>query len=98
LQALYASHGKGEITLNERDKLLRKIQSEDFALYESVLFLDGHPRDEAALSFYNAHRDTLEKLKLEYTQKYGPLTIYDVRGTDCFRWIDNPWPWEKEAN
>ncbi|MBQ8403625.1 MAG: spore coat protein CotJB [Clostridia bacterium] len=86
------------MNLNERDNLLRKIQAEDFALYETVLFLDGHPHDEAALAFYSAHRDTLEKLKREYTKKYGPLTIYDNGDSKCWHWIDKPWPWEKEAN
>ena len=84
--------------LNEREKLLRQIQSEDFALYETVLFLDGHPHDEGALAFYRAHRDMLEKLKREYTKKYGPLTIYDNQDEKCWHWIDKPLPWEKEAN
>ena len=34
--------------MNERERLLRRIQAEDFAVYETVLYLDGHPglRDE----------------------------------------------------
>ena len=84
--------------MNEREILLKKIQAEDFAVYETVLFLDAYPNDKAALSFYNAHRDNVEKLKKEYMEKYGPLTIYENSGSDCWHWIDRPWPWEKEAN
>jgi spore coat protein JB len=84
--------------LNEREILLKKIQAEDFAVYETVLFLDAYPNDKAALSFYNSHRDNVEKLKKEYMEKYGPLTIYENCGGDCWHWIDRPWPWEKEAN
>ena len=29
--------------MNERERLLRRIQAEDFAVYETVLYLDGHP-------------------------------------------------------
>ncbi len=84
--------------LNERDNLLRKIQAEDFVIYETVLFLDGHPHDEAALAYYKAHLEMLEKLKLEYTKKFGPLTVYDNLDSGCWHWVDKPWPWEKEAN
>lgn len=30
--------------MNERERLLRRIQAEDFAVYETVLYLDGHPK------------------------------------------------------
>lgn len=84
--------------MNERDMLLRKIQAEDFALYETALFLDAHPRDEKALAHYCARRDGVEKLKREFTEKFGPLTLYGNSDTGCWHWIDRPWPWEKEAN
>ena len=84
--------------MNERDILLKKIQAEDFAIYETILFLDTHPCDETALAFYNTHRETAEKLKHEYIQKYGPLTIYENHDSKHWRWIEGPWPWEREAN
>lgn len=84
--------------MNEKEMLLKKIQAEDFAVYETVLFLDMHPDDKAALSFYNTHRETVEKLKAEYMEKFGPLTIYDNRDSGTWHWLDKPWPWEREAN
>ena len=84
--------------MNEKEMLLKKIQAEDFTLYETVLFLDTHPHDETALAFYNTHRDEVEKLKHEYMEKYGPLTIYDNNDSHFWHWVDKPWPWEKEAN
>ena len=84
--------------MNEKEMLLKKIQAEDFAVYETVLFLDGHPHDKTALAFYNTHRDAAEKLKREYAEKFGPLTIYENHDSGCWHWIDKPWPWEKEAN
>ncbi len=84
--------------MTEKDRLMKKIQAEDFALYETVLFLDGHPCDATALEFYKIHREIIEKLKREYIEKYGPLTIYDnVCGTS-WDYVKTPWPWEREAN
>ena len=78
--------------------LLRRIQTEDFALYEVALYLDAYPTNKKALAFYDQHKRVLEALKAEYRQKYGPLTIYDAAGGDEWQWTKGPWPWEKEAN
>ncbi len=84
--------------MNERDRLLRRIQAEDFALYETVLYLDGHPQNKKALAFYNKHRDIVKALREEFEGKYGPLNIYGNTGDCDWHWVDKPWPWEKEAN
>ena len=84
--------------MNEREILLKKMQAEDFAVYEIVLYLDAYPCNEKALDAYNKHRDTLRELKNEYTRRYGPLTIYENTDPPRWRWIDGPWPWEREAN
>ena len=83
-----------------RAELLRRIQAEDFALYEVALYLDAYPTNKKALAFYREHLATLQALKQAYTQKYGPLTIYDngAGEWDEWQWTKGPWPWEKEAN
>ena len=83
---------------NGRRELLARIRAEDFALYEVVLYLDAYPTNKKALAFYEQHRCMLRKLKAEYMQKYGPLTIYDNNSAENWQWIASPWPWEKEAN
>ncbi|MGN1095420.1 MAG: spore coat protein CotJB [Eubacteriales bacterium] len=84
--------------MNERERLMEMIQSEDFTVYETVLYLDGHPCDRKALEFYREHRDNLVSMKEEYKRKYGPLTIYENYDCDTWSWIECPWPWEREAN
>ena len=86
------------INMSERDALLKKIQAMDFALYDAVLYLDGHPGNKKALDYYREHRDALKELRDEYARKFGPLTIYDNYDNDTWRWVDKPWPWEKEGN
>ncbi len=84
--------------LSQKEKLMRRIQAEDFAVYETVLYLDGHPENKKALAFYEKHLALLEALKNEYNQNFGPLTICDNRCDSDWQWVNGPWPWEKEAN
>ena len=84
--------------MNEREKLLRRIQEEDFAVYETVLYLDAHPKNKKALAFYQKHRDMAAALRAEFEQKYGVLSIYGNHDTGNWNWINRPWPWEKEGN
>ena len=83
---------------NDRAGLLRRIQAEDFALYEVTLYLDAYPTNKKALAFYAEHRAALQALKAAYMQTYGPWTIYDNNSTTEWQWYRGPWPWEKEAN
>ena len=78
--------------------LLRRIQAEDFALYEVALYLDAYPTNKKALAFYDQHRKILTALKEEYKRQYGPLTIYDNPEGEEWKWVKGPWPWEREAN
>lgn len=84
--------------MDERNALLKEIQAEDFAVYEAALYLNGHPRCQSALAYYYEHRNTARCLKEQYEAQFGPLTIYSNSDNDCWRWVDAPWPWEKEAN
>lgn len=84
--------------MNSKTALLQEIRSEDFAVYEAALYLNGHPRCREALAYYKLHRDIAAELKAQYEALYGPLTIYGNYDENCWRWVDSPWPWEKEAN
>ena len=84
--------------MNERERLLRRIQAEDFATLETVLYLDGHPTNKKALAFYDKHRAIANGLRDEYEGKFGPLTIYGNNDMNDWHRIDKPWPWESEAN
>ncbi len=84
--------------MNDRNKLMKKIYQYDFALYETILYLDTHPTNKKALNYYSKVRDEVAKLKNEYNTKYGPITASDNNDPNDWHWIDKPWPWEKEAN
>ncbi len=84
--------------MDARSALLKEIQAEDFALYETALYLNGHPTCKTALDYYCQHQKIAKALREEYESLYGPLTIYGNVSGSCWHWVDSPWPWEKEGN
>jgi len=77
--------------------LMRELQEADFALYDTVLYLNTHPCDKEALAYYQCIRETAEKLACRYNENVAAITHKDV--SVCggrWEWIDTPWPWEGE--
>lgn len=84
--------------MENRDNLLRKVQSYNFAAHDMLLYLDTHPDDKKAFVIF---KDLVAKLKCaieEYEKKCGPLTGFSAANYSSFNWLESPWPWEKEAN
>ena len=71
-----------------KKELLRELQELDFAIQEAVLFLDTHPHNEVALSYY--------RYVTGLRRVCGPLTSRDSRGRR-WDWVNSPWPWEREG-
>lgn len=80
-----------------QDQLLKKVQMLSFVLVDVNLYLNTHPKDGAALNYFDKYRALLKKAQDEYTSVYGPLTPGSVNSADGWTWIDKPWPWEMEA-
>ncbi|MCC8073477.1 MAG: spore coat protein CotJB [Clostridiales bacterium] len=76
-------------------KLLKRVSSTQFAMYEVRLFLDTHPDDADAQALYDSYKKKFESLKEEYEKQFGPLTL---NGYNSDEWLKNPWPWDNSAN
>ena len=79
-----------------REQALRQVQMYSFALYDTGLFLDTHPTNQAALAFYEENQKKYVEAVAFYEEEFGPLTM---GGTDTERgwaWAETPWPWEME--
>lgn len=76
-----------------RKDLINKIKCYQFAVIELALYLDTHPEDEKALCLHRKYARELKELQDKYQKVYGPLTI----NFPCnkWRWIEEPWPWER---
>ena len=80
----------------DKKSLLNEINECSFAVNDMLLYLDTHPCDEAALSYFMEHKNRRVAALKEYAKYYGPLTL-DTMCTpaDKWKWIDTPWPWQE---
>ena len=76
-----------------RENMINEIKCLQFAIVELGLYLDTHPEDERGLCLHRKYARELKDLKDKYQKVYGPLTI----NFPCnkWRWIEEPWPWER---
>ena len=77
----------------KREEMMMKIRELDFAIIELSLYLDTHPEDRRALCLHNTYAREVKDLKDKYQKVYGPLTMdYPC---NKWRWLEEPWPWER---
>lgn len=81
--------------MNTRECMLKNVMQINFSLYDLALYLDTHPFDEEALCMYDELREKSVRAVNEYEEAYGPLTMDYATGECSWRWIENPWPWER---
>ena len=98
LYSKYKNHVYKLKVNNKRDELLYKIQIYCFALIDLGLYLDLHPTETNTLKLYNEYNKELNKLKNQYLEMYGPLTMNQMNSNSKWTWINNPWPWDKGGN
>lgn len=80
-------------------QLLNRIDQVSFAVNDMTLYLDTHPCDEKALTYCHELVQERKKLLKEYAEAYGPLIIdiTDQTGESIWKWMEQPFPWEKEG-
>ena len=83
--------------MSERQRLLKRLQVCEFTLDDVRLYLDSHPCDRSALEYYKKHLEMRNKAYQDYIEKFGPLMANDCINTEKWTWVEEPWPWEKEA-
>ena len=79
--------------MTERQELMQKIATYDFAIVELNLYLDTHPSDKDAKRKLADLEEKSGILRDEYEEKYGPIVFRDSP-EKRMRWIKNPWPWD----
>lgn len=80
-----------------RDEAMKRVQMYDFAMEDTILFLDTHPTNQMALDFYNATRQSYMEAVADYEEQFGPLSAEDVNIENKWTWVNTPWPWEMEG-
>ena len=77
---------------------LEALRALDFAIQETVLYLDAYPNHAEALKYYHALIEQRGKLADEYQRTCAPLNAYGNHSRTSWDWIRGPWPWEPDAN
>ena len=83
--------------VTEREMLLKKISTYQFAALDLQLFLDTHPGDSKMIEKMEEYRNAARPLIKEYEEKFGPLTK-STTSSNNWLWIKSPWPWESEED
>ncbi len=73
---------------------MTELQALNFAIQELALYLDTHRCDKEALELYRAYQEMYKKCRKEFQKKHGPLNHGSVSQSECYDWLDDPWPWE----
>lgn len=78
-----------------REQLLREIMAADFQVIELNLYLDTHPNDQRALMIFSQSSQRAMMLRHQYERMYGPITPMTTNPGYPWKWIEDPWPWER---
>ncbi len=79
-------------------ELSRQIDAVEFALVETILYLDAYPENRRALEYYQTLLSERARLVEQYEKTAGPLTAYGNKSNTSWDWVKTPWPWETAAN
>ena len=77
---------------------LQELRALDFAIQETVLYLDAYPHNQQALAYYHELVHKRCEVMAAYEQTHGPVTMYGNTNHNAWDWVEGPWPWEPDAN
>ncbi|MCL2003283.1 MAG: spore coat protein CotJB [Oscillospiraceae bacterium] len=80
-----------------RTQQLWQMTADQFSAFDTQLYLDTHPHDRNALNLFNKYQRSHQRARKDFEAAHGPLSS-DMESYDSWRWVNDPWPWEREAN
>ena len=84
---------------NDCRKLRQRLQSIDFSIIDTVLYLDAYPNCAEALNYYHKLKNERKVIVETLAQKCNmPVTSFENASKEHWNWTDAPWPWELSAN
>ena len=78
----------------DKNRLLKDISIVDFILVDLTEYLDTHPDDTVAISYFNHYSKIKIKKCIEFAQNFYPLTTEYAESGKVFRWVDSPMCYE----
>jgi len=80
-----------------RNELLKEIQLLDFALQDTILYLNLHPEDEEANCFLRNVKKQLVLHIREYERNFTTLDNRSPFTNDHMSYVKDAWPWERKG-
>ena len=81
----------------QQERCLRNISIVSFVVVTE--YLDTHPDDRDALSYFCYYNRMLNQMTAEYAVKYDPLTIASAEACSKeWKWGLTPLPWERRCD
>ena len=80
-----------------KNTALVELMALDFAIDELGLYLTTHPNDKQAQELYWGYIRLGREGRARYEEANGPLCKTAIT-EGGFRWLDDPWPWDKGGN
>lgn len=84
--------------MNERNELMLKLQQYDFMLYDLQLYLNSHPMCPEGRAKFRKYKELRDEIVRKLNENSIIVRAEDTDTESGWCWIDNPWPWEREAN
>ena len=78
--------------------LTKKLQKIDFAITETVLYLDAYPESKEALAYYKKLVAERAAVMARLAAAGRPTTHFENADSSEWLWIKGPWPWQSDAN
>ena len=78
--------------------LVKKLRVIDFAIIDTVLYLNAYPNCMQALDYYHKLVKEREALAEAINERCGPVNAMSNKDRNAWNWVSGPWPWENEAN
>lgn len=73
---------------------INELAALSFVCHELTLYLDTHKDDAEAFAAWKNFAAMEKTARARYVELYGPVTVADMTGCECWSWVNDPWPWE----
>lgn len=77
---------------------IHQLQALNFAITELGLYLDTHRDDTEATDLFNRYVEQYAQAVQQHEQRSGSLTQMASAMSGTYQWMNDPWPWEYDAN
>ena len=77
---------------------MRRLQMIDFALADTVLYLDAYPECKQALAYYRKLIEEREQLLQAGKGRCPAVNAMGNGSEERWQWTQGPWPWQHDAN